>query len=84
MTRQDGKGQPSVNLTIDGVEYELDDRRQTAAALLTLAGVDPTDHDLARVVGNGQVEKQFDDGEEIQITPGASFVTIFTGSTPVV
>lgn len=76
--------QPPITITIDGVHYTVDDRRQTAAELLSLAGVDAAMHDLARVLGQGQVEKQFDDNEEIQLTPGAVFVSIFTGPTPVV
>jgi hypothetical protein len=77
-------GQPPVTFTIDGVEHSSADRRQTAAQLLTLAGVNPVDHDLARVVGRGQVEKRFEDTQEVQLTPGAKFVSIFTGPTPVV
>lgn len=83
MSKQNEKGQPTVTFTIDGVEFTTDDRRQTAAELLILAGVDPADHDLARIVGQG-VEKQFEDDDEIQITPGAQFVSVFDGPTPVV
>ena len=54
------------------------------AELLALAGVSAADHDLARVLGQGQVEKRFADTDVIQLTPGARFVSIFTGSTPVV
>jgi hypothetical protein len=77
-------GQPAVDFTIDGVDYTLDDRKQAASELLLLARLDPADHDLARVVGQGQVEKRFKDDEEIHITPGSRFISIFTGSTPVV
>jgi len=76
--------QPPVTFTIDGMEYSSTDRRQPAAQVLALAGIDPADHDLARVIGQGQVEKRFDDNEEVQLTPGAKFVSIFTGPTPVV
>lgn len=41
------------------------------------------DHDLARLAGNSGVEHRFEDDEEIQITPKARFISIFTGSTPV-
>ena len=77
------RAQPPVTITIDGVEYTVQDRRQTAASLLGIAGVDPSDHDLARVVGKGEVKK-FEDEEEIQVTPGAKYVSLFVGSTPVV
>lgn len=83
-TKTADRRQPSVKFTIDGVEYTTDDRRQSAAELLVLAGLDPSDHDLARVVGQGHVEHRFTDDEEVQITPGARFISIFTGSTPVV
>lgn len=76
-------GQPPVTFTIDGVEFTTDDRRQRAADLLSLADVNPDDHDLARVVGQ-DVERRFADSDEVQLTPGAKFVTIFTGATPVV
>lgn len=77
-------GATPVTFTIDGVEYASDDRRQTAAELLSLAELDPIDHDLARVLGQGQVEHPFADADEIQIVPGAKFVSLFTGPTPVV
>ena len=83
MNPADEMGQPPVTFTIDGIAFSIEDRRQNAGQLLTLAGVDPADHDLGRVVGQGQVE-QFADQDEIQVTPGANFVSIFTGSTPVV
>ena len=76
-------GGPSVTFTIDGVEYTTDDWRQTAADLLCLAGVDPKDHDLGLVGPQGAVRK-FPDDQEIRITPGERFVTVFTGTTPVV
>lgn len=80
---QTDKGQPDVSFTIDGVEYSSKERRLTARELLSLAGVNPEDHDLARVVGGG-IEKRFGDDEVVQLTSGAKFVSIFTGPTPVV
>lgn len=76
--------QSEVTFTIDGIKYTTADRKQSAAALLELAGVDPGDHDLARVVGRGEVEKRFADDASVQITPDAKYVTVFTGATPVV
>ena len=73
-----------MTFSIDGVEFRTDDRRKTARELLVLAGLNPADYDLARVVGQGQVERPFTDDREIQITPGAKFVSVFTGPTPVV
>lgn len=82
--KQNGStGQPEVTFTIDGVSYSSDERQMTAAELLALAGVDAAEHDLARVVGRGQVEQRFGDSDVVQLTPGAVFVSIFTGPTPV-
>lgn len=80
---QPNHGQPPVSFTIDGVEYTVDDRRQTAAELLELAGMHPDDHDLAIVRGNSGIEHRLADSDEVQITPGAQYVSIFTGPTPV-
>lgn len=79
----EGAGQPEITITIDGLEYTVTERRQSAAALLELAGVQASDHDLARVVGRGDIEKRFADDDIIQITPGAKYVSVFTGATPV-
>lgn len=75
-------GRP-VTFAIDGVPYTTDNPRSTAADLLRLAGVDPTDHDLGLVDPRGEVSKLSDD-EEVRIAPGSRFVTIFTGTTPIV
>lgn len=80
--RKPGGGR-RVTFAIDGVAYTTDEPRSTAADLLRLAGVDPTDHDLGLVDPRGEVRKLSDD-EEVRIAPGSRFVTIFTGATPVV
>jgi hypothetical protein len=85
MTTDDdkGSGQPPVTFTLVGVEYTVDDRRQPAAEVLRLAGLDPTDYDLLRVVGKDN-EKRYKDQEEVQLVPGGRYLSFFTGSTPVV
>lgn len=75
--------QPSITFTIDGVEYSTSGRKQTARQLLTLAGLDPGDHDLARVTGKGDVEHRFHDDDEVQLVPKGRYISVFTGSTPV-
>jgi hypothetical protein len=77
------KGQPPVTFTLDGVEYTVEDRRQLAADVLRLAGLDPADYDLLRVVGKDE-EKRFHDHDEVQLVPGGRYLSFFTGSTPVV
>ena len=80
---QPNHGQPPVTFTIDGVAYTAVDRRQTAAELLELAGMNSEDHDLALVRGSSGIDHRFADSDEVQITPGARYVSIFTGPTPV-
>ena len=75
--------QPDIIFTIDGVEYTTADRKQKASELLALAGLNPGDHDLARVTGKGEVEHRFHDADEVQLTPKGRYISIFTGSTPV-
>lgn len=67
---------PSVEFTIDGRGYETRDRRQPAADLLRLAGVDPALYDLAELRGQRPEPARYADDELVQIHPGARFVTI--------
>jgi hypothetical protein len=85
MTASNGntRGQPPVTFTVDGVEYTVQDRRQPAADLLRLAGLDPADYDLLRIVGKDN-EQRFRDQEEVQLVPGGRYLSFFTGATPVV
>lgn len=72
-----------MTFTIDGVEYTVQDRRQSARTLLALAGLDAGDYDLARVTGKGQIDHRFEDNDEVQLVPGGRYVSMFTGATPV-
>jgi len=85
MTADSGKskGQPPVTFTLDGVEYTVEDRRQLVADVLRLAGLDPADYDLLRVVGKDE-KQRFHDQDEVQLVPGGRYLSFFTGSTPVV
>jgi hypothetical protein len=76
-------GQPPVTFTLDGVEYTATDRRQLAADVLRLAGLDPADYDLLRIVGRDE-EKRYEDQEEVHLVPGGRYLSLFTGPTPVV
>lgn len=83
MANTNDHGNPPVTFTIDGVEYSSNDRRQTAGDLLRLAGLDPADYDLLRVVGKDENEQRFQDSEEVQLIPGGRYLSLFTGATPV-
>lgn len=63
-----------VRFTIDGERHTSWDDDQTAAALLRLAGVDPTKYDLARVNAAGDPET-FTGEQVVTIHDGDEFVT---------
>ncbi|BBZ85384.1 hypothetical protein MABM_53000 (plasmid) [Mycobacteroides abscessus] len=63
-----------VRFTIDGERHISWDDDQTAAALLRLAGVDPTKYDLARVNAVGEPET-FSGDQVVTIHDGDEFVT---------
>lgn len=63
-----------VRFTIDGERHTTWDNDQTAAALLRLAGVDPTKYDLARVNAAGDPET-FTGEQVVTIHDGDEFVT---------
>lgn len=63
-----------VHFTIDGERHTSWDEDQTAAALLRLAGVDPTKYDLARVNAAGDPET-FSGDQVVTIQDGDEFVT---------
>lgn len=63
-----------VTFTIDGEPHISFDDDQEAAALLRLAGIDPTGYDLARIIPTGGSET-FHDGDVVQIKDGDEFVT---------
>lgn len=67
---------PSVTFTIDGQGYETRDRRQPAADLLRLAGVDPALYDLGELRGQRPEPARYTDHEVVEIHPDARFVTI--------
>ena len=63
-----------VRFIIDGERHTTWDDDQTAAALLRLAGVDPTKYDLARVNAAGDPET-FTGEQVVTIHDGDEFVT---------
>lgn len=63
-----------MRFTIDGEAHRSYDDDQSAAALLRLAGVDPTGYDLARILPAGGTEA-FRDEQMVTIKDGDEFVT---------
>lgn len=67
---------PNIAFTIDGRGYNTRDRRQPAADLLRLAGVDPVLYDLGELRGQRPEPIRYADTAIVEIHPGARFVTI--------
>jgi hypothetical protein len=65
-----------VQFTIDGQPFSTTDRRQPAAALLRLAGLDPAVYDLGELYGQSPQTRRFADDEIVTIRPKARFVSI--------
>jgi hypothetical protein len=65
-----------VEFSIDGKAYSTTVRRQSAADLLRLAGLDPGRYDLGRLHGHHEHPSRFRDDEIVEIHPGDRFVSI--------
>lgn len=63
-----------LRFTIDGEPHKTYDDDQEASALMRLAGVNPSEYDLARINGAAGTET-FQDGQLIKIKDGDAFVT---------
>jgi hypothetical protein len=65
-----------VEFTIDGRPHETTERRQTAADLLQLAGLNPALYDLGELRGHGQQPVRYSGTEIVNIHQGERFVSI--------
>ncbi|WP_370501316.1 hypothetical protein NWT09_15605 [Mycolicibacterium sp. jd] len=65
-----------IEFSIDGKAYGTSVRRQPAADLLRLAGLDPSRYDLGRLHGRQEKPSRFHDEEIVEIHPGDRFVSI--------
>jgi hypothetical protein len=68
------KPRPALHIVIDSKTYEVFDRTWQADALLRLAGLDPTQYDLTRVVKH-EVET-YRDSDVIKIKDGEEFESL--------
>jgi hypothetical protein len=68
------QNRPPVEFTVDGQAFTTEDHRQTAGQLLRLAGLEPANYDLARLLPNDKPE-QFDDTDHVTIRPDDRFVS---------
>lgn len=72
----DERGKPphEIKFEIDGKTYTTTNREQPAKDLITLAGLDPAQYDLAQVKGDH--EKPYADTDLVKIDPNDKFVTV--------
>ena len=64
-----------LTFTIDGVNYTTRDDDQESAALLRLAGLNPAEYDLARIVA-GKEPKVFKDEKVLDLLEGDVFISV--------
>lgn len=65
-----------VEFTIDGRAYETTVRRQPAADLLLLAGLDPVFYDLGELRGRQAQPVRYDGTDVVGIRKGTRFISI--------
>jgi len=71
-----GHRERRIDFTIDGRPFTITDPRQTAAALLQLAGLDPNGYDLGELHGNSPQPQKYTDDHELRVQKGDRFVSI--------
>ncbi len=64
-----------LTFTIDGVSYTTRDDDQESAALLRLAGLNPAEYDLARIVA-GKEPRVFKDEKVLDLHEGDVFISV--------
>lgn len=69
------KERAPLTFTIDGVSYTTRDDDQESASLLRLAGLDPAEYDLARIVA-GKDPKVFKDEKVLDLHEGDIFISV--------
>lgn len=69
------KKSADIALTIDGQPFTVQDKHQTAAALLGFAGLPAEGYDLAEVRGHGEVHV-FKDNQQVVVKAGDEFVSV--------
>jgi hypothetical protein len=74
----EGIGRPDrpIGFTIDGRPFTVNQPNQTAAALLELAGLNPSGYDLGELHGNDPQPKRYADDQSVHVQRGDRFVSI--------
>lgn len=74
---------PVFNYTVDDEPQSTNEHVLTPAQILTKAGLNPTTYYLVQVRGNEQVSYRDKYDEQIHIHQHMTFISVFTGDTPV-
>jgi len=69
-----------LTFTVDGQTIVVNEKHQTAASILHLAGLDPAGYDLAELRGQGDPHT-FHDDQQIIVKDGDAFVSIRQNAT---
>lgn len=72
----------SISFEVDGERHRSKGTQRTAAEILGIVGLDPAEYDLLQILGP-EVEHRFHDDDVIDLDRCDSFVSLFTGATPV-
>lgn len=73
---QHGKPQQEVTYTLDGKPFTTTDRKQDAADVLRLGGLDPNGYDLRRLRPGQAPDKPYDDDQQVNINDGDEFLSV--------
>ena len=73
----------TIQITIDGEDFEVDDRDTTPRELLVLAGLDPTTTYLIELRGDHQEPLQEQLDEPLKLHPHMRFISADVGPAPV-
>lgn len=66
----------SIEFTIDGRQFKIEEPDQTAGSLLVLAGLEPAQYDLAELRGAQNQPHRLEDGQKVRVKDGDRFVSV--------
>lgn len=69
-------GERPVSFTLDGRALIAPDRKQDAASILRLGGLDSAAYDLVRVRQGRAPEKPYDDAGQVVVHDGDTFLSV--------
>ena len=82
---QTAKSKPkTIEITIDEVSYEVEEKEMTVGEILELAGKTFDSYYLVEIKGKKERVRHDSSADElVKVHKGSAFVTVFRGDTPV-